>query len=34
VFGYNGDLQPLLTAWLANLIFLGGGIVNIVRIQK
>ena len=34
VFGYNGDLQPLLTAWLANLIFLAGGIVNIIRIQK
>jgi lipopolysaccharide export system permease protein len=24
-FGYNGDLDPLLTAWLANLIFLAGG---------
>ena len=34
VFGYNGDLQPLLTAWLANLIFLAGGVVNIFRIQK
>ena len=34
VFGYNGDLQPLLTAWLANLIFLFGGIANILRVQK
>lgn len=34
VFGYNGDLQPLLTAWLANLIFFVGGIANIVRVQK
>jgi lipopolysaccharide export system permease protein len=34
VFGYNGDLNPLLTAWLANLIFLGMGIVNLVRVQK
>ena len=24
-FGYNGDIDPLLTAWLANLIFLAGG---------
>lgn len=34
VFGYNGDLQPLLTAWLANLIFLAGGIANIFRVEK
>ncbi|HTX19421.1 MAG TPA: LPS export ABC transporter permease LptG [Bacteroidota bacterium] len=34
VFGYNGDLQPLLTAWLANLLFLAGGIANIIRVQK
>ena len=34
VFGYNGDLDPLLTAWLANLIFLVAGIVNLVRVQK
>ncbi len=34
VFGYNGDLHPLLTAWLANLIFLGMGVVNLVRVQK
>jgi len=34
VFGYNGDLNPLLTAWLANLIFLGAGIVNLFRVQK
>ena len=34
VFGYNGDLNPLLTAWLANLIFLFGGVANIVRAQK
>ncbi len=24
-FGYNGDMDPLLTAWLANIIFLLGG---------
>lgn len=34
VFGYNGDLHPLLTAWLANLVFLGMGAVNLVRVQK
>ena len=34
VFGYNGDLQPLLTAWLANLVFFFGGIANIIRVQK
>ncbi|HTR81263.1 MAG TPA: LPS export ABC transporter permease LptG [Bacteroidota bacterium] len=34
VFGYNGDLEPLLTAWLANLVFLFGGIANIIRVQK
>jgi lipopolysaccharide export system permease protein len=34
VFGYNGDLNPLLTAWLANLIFLGAGIANLLRVQK
>jgi lipopolysaccharide export system permease protein len=34
VIGYNGDVNPLLTAWLANLIFLAAGIVNMVRVQK
>jgi len=34
VFGYNGDLDPLLTAWLSNLIFLVAGIVNLFRVQK
>jgi lipopolysaccharide export system permease protein len=34
VVGYNGDVDPLLTAWLANLIFLAAGIVNMVRVQK
>jgi lipopolysaccharide export system permease protein len=34
VFGYNGDLNPLLTAWLANIIFLVAGIVNLFRVQK
>jgi lipopolysaccharide export system permease protein len=34
VFGYNGDLNPLLTAWLANIIFLILALVNILRVQK
>jgi lipopolysaccharide export system permease protein len=34
VFGYNGDLNPLLTAWLANIIFLLLAIINIIRVEK
>lgn len=34
VFGYNGDLNPLLTAWLANFIFLSISVINFYRIQK
>jgi lipopolysaccharide export system permease protein len=34
VFGYNGDLNPLLTAWLANILFATAGVVNIVRAEK
>lgn len=34
VFGYNGDLHPLLTAWLANIIFFVAGVVNIFRVNK
>ncbi len=33
-FGYNGDLNPLLTAWLANGIFLTAGIYNLWRVPK
>ena len=33
-FGYNGDLDPLLTAWLANIVFLAAGIVNLLRVPK
>jgi len=34
VFGYNGDVHPLLTAWLANIIFLAAASWVIVRVQK
>lgn len=33
-FGYNGDLHPLLTAWLANFIFLAAGMYNLWRVPK
>lgn len=33
-FGYNGDLNPFLTAWLANIIFLLAGIFNLIRVPK
>jgi lipopolysaccharide export system permease protein len=33
-FGYNGDLHPLLTAWMANLIFLAAGAFVLVRVPK
>lgn len=34
VFGYNGDINPLLTAWLANLLFLAGALWVILRVPK
>jgi len=34
VFGYNGDIDPLLTAWLANIIFFVLAIINLLRVQK
>lgn len=33
-FGYNGDFDPLLTAWMANLIFLVGGGINLWFVPK
>jgi lipopolysaccharide export system permease protein len=34
VFGYNGDINPLLTAWMANLIFLVGAAFVTLRVPK
>ncbi len=34
VFGYNGDIHPLLTAWAANLLFLGGAVGVLARVPK
>ncbi len=33
-FGYNGDLDPLLTAWMANIIFFAAGVYNLLRVPK
>lgn len=34
VFGYNGDINPILTAWLANILFLGISIFNFLRLNR
>lgn len=34
VFGYNGDVNPILTAWLANIIFLAVSLANFVKLNK
>lgn len=34
VFGYNGDINPLLTAWLANIGFFAGAVVVMARVRK
>lgn len=33
-FGKNGALDPLLTAWFANLIFLAAALINLPRMQQ
>jgi Predicted permeases len=33
-FGKNGALDPILTAWLANIVFFAGALINIARVQK
>lgn len=33
-FGYAGILHPLIAAWLANLVFLLGGIIVILKVRK
>jgi lipopolysaccharide export system permease protein len=34
VFGYNGDVDPLLTAWAANILFAAGAVIVILRVRK
>lgn len=33
-FGYNGDIHPLVTAWMANGIFFTAGMYNLWRVPK
>ncbi len=33
-FGKNGALSPFITAWLANILFLTAGIINLIRVKK
>jgi len=34
VLGYDGIINPLLTAWLANIVFFGAGIYNTVKVER
>jgi lipopolysaccharide export system permease protein len=34
VFGYNGDIDPLLTAWSANILFLAAAMYVILKVPK
>ena len=34
VFGYNGDIHPLVTAWSANIIFFAAAVVVTIRVPK
>lgn len=34
VFGYNGDVNPLLTAWSANILFFAAALVVLIRVPK
>lgn len=33
-FGKNGVLNPFFTAWLANIVFLTAGVINLIRVKK
>ena len=34
VFGYNGDINPVITAWLANIIFFLISVIYLIRNNK
>ncbi len=34
VLGYDGIVSPLLTAWLANIIFFGAGLYNTAKVER
>jgi len=33
-FGKNGAIDPMLTAWFANLVFLTAALINLPRIRQ
>ncbi len=33
-FGKNGSLDPIMTAWMVNIIFLAGALINMARLRK
>ena len=33
-FGKNGALDPLITAWFANLVFLSAALINLPRVRQ
>lgn len=33
-FGKNGVLQPFITAWAANFLFIAGAIINLIRVRR
>lgn len=34
VFGYNGDIDPILTAWMANILFISISLINFWRLDN
>ena len=34
IFGYNGNIHPILAAWFPNLLFFAAGLVAMIRVQK
>ncbi len=34
IFGYNGNIHPVVAAWLPNLLFLAAGVVIMARVRK
>jgi lipopolysaccharide export system permease protein len=34
VFGYNGDIHPLATAWLANIVFFAAAMWFVIKVRK
>jgi lipopolysaccharide export system permease protein len=34
VFGYNGDINPIITAWMANILFFSVSLLNFYRLNR